>query len=43
MYERIKKYYELGVWSKERVRQAVVKGWLSAEEYRGITGEDYVV
>ena len=43
MYERIKRYYELGVWTKERVRQAVEKGWLSAEEYAGITGESYVV
>lgn len=43
MYERIKRYYDLGVWTKERVRQAVEKGCLTREEYEGITGEAYVV
>lgn len=42
MYERIKKYYDVGVWSKERVRQAVEKGVISAQEYAQITSEEYV-
>ena len=42
MYERIKKYYALGVWSKERVKSAVEKGVITAQEYAEITGEDYV-
>ena len=43
MYERIKRYYELGVWDKERVRKAVEKGVISAAEYADIVGEVYVV
>ena len=42
MYERIKRYYELGVWDKERVRKAVEKGVITPQEYAQITGEDYV-
>ncbi len=41
-YERIKRYYEMGVWSAARVRDAVERGVLSATEYEEITGEKYV-
>lgn len=41
--QTIQRYYELGVWSKERVRVAVEKGWITEEEYQSITGEEYVV
>ena len=40
MFERIKAWYEGGQWSKKRVRDAVVKGRITPEEYRLITGED---
>lgn len=39
--EKVKKYYELGLWSKGRLRNAVMKGALTREEYVGITGEEY--
>jgi uncharacterized XkdX family phage protein len=41
MFEKIKKYYEDGKWPKEWVRDAVVKGKITAEQYKEITGEDY--
>ncbi len=41
MYERVKKYYDKGLWKIAAVRNAVVKGWITAEEFKEITGEDY--
>ena len=40
-FEEVKGYYDNGTWNTERVRRAVVKGWITAEEYKEITGEDY--
>ena len=39
MYEKIKEYYNTGLWSKERVRNMVVKGVITEEEFYDITGE----
>ena len=39
----VKRYYDQGFWSKARVRNAVVKEWITAEEYEIITGEVYEV
>lgn len=40
-YEKVKKYYDKGLWNLEMVRNAVVKKWITAEEFKEITGEDY--
>lgn len=40
-YEKVKSYYKTGLWSIERVHNAVVKNWITEEEYKLITGEDY--
>ena len=40
-FEKVKKYYDSGLWNKTMVRNAVVKGWITAEEYTIITGEMY--
>ena len=37
-YEKVKTYYDRGMWSVERVRSAVGK-WITKEEYDEITGE----
>ena len=37
--EKVKKYYELGLWTLARVRNAVEKGALTAEEFKAITGK----
>lgn len=40
-YERVKYYYEAGLWSKPMVKMAVRKGVISRGEYELITGEIY--
>lgn len=40
-YEKVKKYYDKGLWTIEMVRNAVVKEWITEEEFKEITGEDY--
>ena len=40
-FQKVKKYYDKGQWSIERVAKAVEKGWITAEEYKIITGENY--
>ena len=39
--EKVKKYYELDLWSIERVKNAVDKGAITSEEYAAITGKEY--
>ena len=38
MFEKIKFFYEKGLWTKEQVNQAVEKGLITQEEYVEITG-----
>ena len=40
-FEKVKSYHERGLWNIFRVRNAVVKGWITAEEFFMITGEIY--
>lgn len=40
-YEKVKNYYEKGLWSLERVQKAVGR-WITEEEYKTITGLEYV-
>ena len=40
-YEKVKAYYDTGLWSKTKVKNAVVHGWITAAEYEEITGEPY--
>lgn len=40
-FAKVKRYYDEGLWSKRQVHDAVVKGWITAEEYEIITGELY--
>ena len=40
-FDRIKDFYDRGLWTKEMVRNAVVKGKITVEEYELITGEAY--
>ncbi len=36
---KVKRWYTLGLWSEQRVREAVAQGKLSAEEFKAITGK----
>lgn len=40
-YEKVKGYYDAGLWDKHKVRNAVVKNWITPEEFEEITGEPY--
>ena len=40
-FEKVKYYYDHKMWSLARVKQAVVCGWITAEEYEEIVGEPY--
>ncbi|HCT64257.1 MAG TPA: XkdX family protein [Lachnospiraceae bacterium] len=41
MFKVVKRYYDLGIYSKENVKVFVVAGRLTAEDYRLITGDEY--
>ena len=40
-FGKVKNYYDLKMWDETRVRNAVVKKWISAEEFKEITGKEY--
>ena len=40
-YNKVKGYYDTGRWNREMVKNAVVKGWITASEYEEIVGEPY--
>lgn len=40
-FEKVKRYYGDGLWSEGRVRNAVIKGWITEEEFSEITGGAY--
>ncbi|HBH1338198.1 TPA: XkdX family protein [Clostridioides difficile] len=42
-FEKIKYYYDNKMWSKEMVKNAVLKDKITEGEYKEITGEDYIV
>ena len=41
MYDKIKLYYDSGLWSEVRVRNMVVKEIITEEEYASIVGKEY--
>lgn len=40
-YDKVKYYYDNGYWSIQRVRDAVAKGWITAEQFEEITNKPY--
>ena len=40
-YERVKYYFESGLWNKQMVKMAVRKGVITKEQYQEITGDVY--
>ena len=45
-FDKVRNYYNTIVnggrlWNENRVRNAVVKEWITEEEFKEITGEDY--
>lgn len=41
MFEKVRKFYNLGIYKDEQVAAFVEKGKLTAEQYEKITGEPY--
>lgn len=40
-FEIVKNYYESGLWKMKRIRNAVEREWITAEEFEIITGVPY--
>lgn len=40
-YMKVKKYFDNGLWNEDRVADAVIKGWITVDEFREITGVFY--
>lgn len=40
-YSKVKYYYDNGLWTLDMVKNAVVKSWITEEEYKEITGLSY--
>lgn len=40
-FDKVNTYYKNGIWDIDRVRNAVVKGWITEAEFTEITGEQY--
>ena len=41
-FEQIKRNFDRKLWNSQMVKMAVVKNVITAEQYKEITGEDYV-
>lgn len=41
MFNRIKRLYDQGKLDKNGVKNAVLRGWITEEQYKEITGEEY--
>lgn len=40
-FEKVKRYYDEGFWNEAKVRNAVVKGWITEAEFAEIIGEEF--
>ena len=40
-YTKVKGFYSRKLWDEDRVRDAVVKNWITKEEFKEITDKNY--
>lgn len=40
-FDIVEGYYDRGLWNETQVRNAVIKRWITAEEFKLITGKQY--
>lgn len=40
MFEKILKFFKMGLYTKKQIRQFCEKGVITPEQYKEITGED---
>ena len=43
LFKTVKKYYNMGLYTKKQVADFVIKGKITKEEYELITGEPYEI
>lgn len=41
-FEMVKDFYDRRLWNLTRVKNAVIKGWITEDEFKTITGQQYV-
>lgn len=41
-FEKVKKYYNSGLWTRGMVRNAVIKGWITVAEFEEIVGREWL-
>ena len=41
MFEKIKRFFGLKLYTKKQIRQFCTKGVITPKQYKQITGEDY--
>ena len=41
-FEMVKDFYDRRLWNLTRVKNAVIKEWITAEEFETITGQQYM-
>ena len=39
-YEKVKLFYDIGIWNVDRVRNAVIKDWITESEFTEITASE---
>ena len=42
-FARVKRFYDMGLWTNEQVGEAVIFNRITAEQYEEITGEIYAI
>lgn len=42
-FEKVKRYYNMGMWNIDRVRNSVLKRWITESEFAEITTIPYSV
>lgn len=40
-FDLVNKYFKTRLWTEQQTRNAVVKGWITEEEFEEITGKEY--
>ncbi len=40
-YGKVKRWWDLGMWDENRVRDAVRMNWITEDEFKTITNKDY--
>lgn len=40
-YNKVKRWYDMGMWNEARIRNAVKMGWITKEEFTEIAGQAY--